>query len=93
MSIWIPLLVAVVTGLFALAGQAILAKSNNKELLTKLDKQSEISDQKLQAKIDVIDTKIETLSERVNAHNNLIDRMYHVEAAVTELQHNQQRGA
>ena len=93
MSIWIPVLVAVVTGLFALAGQAILAKSNTKELLTKLDKQSEISDQKLQAKIDVIDTKIETLSERVNAHNNLIDRMYHVEAAVTELQHNQQRGA
>ena len=93
MSIWIPVLVAVVTGLFALAGQAILAKSNTKELLTKLDKQSEISDQKLQAKIDVIDTKIETLSERVNAHNNLIDRMYHVEAAVTELQHNQRRGA
>lgn len=91
MSVWIPVIVAVVTGLFAVAGQKMIANSDKEKLYAKLDKQSELSDQKLQAKIDVIDTKIETLSERVDAHNKLVDRMYHVEAAVTELQHNAEK--
>ena len=92
MTVWIPLLVAVVTGAFALGGQALLAKSNNQkltqELFNRIDKQSELSDQKIQGQIDVIKTEIKTLSDRVQAHNNLIDRMYRVEADVQELKHN-----
>lgn len=92
MTVWIPLLVAVVTGAFALGGQALLAKSNNQkltqELFSRIDKQSELSDQKIQGQIDVIKTEIKTLSDRVQAHNNLIDRMYRVEADVQELKHN-----
>ena len=82
LSVWIPVIVAVVTGLLAVLGQKIISNSNTKELYAKLDKQSELADQKLQAKIDVIDTKIETLSDRVNAHNNLIDRMYKAESDI-----------
>ena len=95
MTVWIPLLVAVVTGAFALGGQALLAKSNNQkltqELFNRIDKQSELSDQKIQGQIDVIKTEIKTLSDRVQQHNNLIDRMYRVEAKVTELEHNAER--
>lgn len=93
MSVWIPVIVAVVTGGLAVLGQKIIANSDNEKLYSKLDKNSELSDQKIQGQIDVIKTEIKTLSDRVNKHNDLIDRMYHVEAAVTELQHNQQKGA
>ena len=92
MSVWIPVIVALVTGAAAVLGQKLISNASTKELYAKLDKQSELSDAKIQAKIDVLDTKIETLSNRVNAHNNLIDRMYHAEAAITELQHNAERG-
>ena len=91
MSMWIPVIVALVTGAAAVIGQKLISNASTKELYAKLDKQSEVADQKLQAKIDVIDTKIETLSERVNAHNQLIDRMYRVEADVQELKHKAER--
>lgn len=91
MSMWIPVIVAVVTGALAVLGQKIIANGNNKELYAKLDKQSEVSDQKIQGQIDVIKTEIKTLSDRVNKHNDLIDRMYHVEADVQELKHNAER--
>lgn len=86
MSVWIPVIVAVITGVLAVLGQKIISNSTTKELYAKLDKQSELADQKLQAKIDVIDTKIETLSARVNAHNQLIDRMYKAETNIQLLQ-------
>ena len=34
----------------------------------------------------ITDFKIEELTKKVNAHNNLIDRMYHVETRVTVLE-------
>lgn len=34
----------------------------------------------------IIDFKIEELTKKVNLHNNLIDRMYHVETRVTVLE-------
>lgn len=86
MSVWIPVIVAVVTGLLAVLGQKVIADAKNKELYAKLDKQSELDDQKLQAKIDVINTEIKTLSDRVNAHNKLIDRMYKAESDIKLLQ-------
>lgn len=90
MGIWIPLLVALVTAGAALIGQVYVAKSNNakltNELFNRLDKQSEVADQKLQAKIDVINTKIETLSDRVEKHNSIIDRTYKLEQDTAVLQ-------
>ena len=90
MSIWIPLLVALVTAGCGMLGQMYLGKSNNAKLATdlfaKIDKQSEVADQKLQAKIDVINTKIETLSDRVEKHNSIIDRTYKLEQDTAVLQ-------
>ena len=90
---WVAVITALIAGGCAVIGQAILAKSNNQkltqELFARIDKQSELNDEKLKGDIAVIKTEIKTLSDRVEKHNNLIDRMYHVEAAVTELQHQQ----
>ena len=35
--------------------------------------------QKTESKIDVIDVKIQTLSDRVEKHNNVIERVYQLE--------------
>ena len=43
MSVWIPVIVAVVTGLFAVLGQKMIANSDKEKLYAKLDKQSEES--------------------------------------------------
>jgi len=94
---WVAVITALIAGACAVLGQAILAKSNNQkltqDLFARIDKQSELNDEKLKGDIAVIKTEIKTLSDRVEKHNNLIERMYEVEGAVRELQHNQQRGA
>ena len=64
------IIVALITGACAVIAQAIIARQNTKELYTKLDKQSELADQKLDAKIQVMDTKIEELTREVRQHNN-----------------------
>lgn len=86
-SVWVAIISAAAT----LIGTIITVVITRNQTIAALDKKSELSDAKIQAKIDVIDTKIQTLSDRVQAHNNLVDRMYRVEAKVTELQHNAER--
>ena len=39
----------------------------------------------LQQKIAVLEVQIDTLSERVNKHNNVIERMYKCEQAIEDL--------
>lgn len=86
-SVW----VAIISAAASLIGTILTVILTNKQTIATLDKKSEISDEKIHGEIAVIKTEIKTLSDRVNVHNNLIDRMYHVEAAVTELQHNAER--
>lgn len=92
MAIWIPVIVAVVT----LIGTIITVRSGNEKTLQALKEQSTIDDLKLEAKLKefkaVTETKMDELTRKVEKHNNLIERMYQVEGAVKELQHNQQRG-
>lgn len=53
------------------------------DLFTKLDKQSEIADVKLQAKLEnyqaVTTEKIDELSKRVELHNKVVERTYRLE--------------
>lgn len=79
-AIW----VAVITGALAIVGNIIVVVLSNKN-------QQEVLEAKIKGEIAVIDTKIDTLTNRVNVHNNLIDRMYHVEADVQELKHKAER--
>ena len=77
-------IVALITGVCAVVGQLLISRSNAKELYSKLDKQSEISDAKLDAKLEryqaVTDTKIEELTREVRAHNGHAEKIALLEA-------------
>ena len=72
-------IVAIITGIFAVVGQLLIQKSSNKDLYAKLDKQSEVSDQKLDAKLEkyqaVTDEKISELTREVRLHNGHNERI------------------
>lgn len=72
-------IVAIITGAFALVGQLLIAKSNNEKLYAKLDKQSELADTQLNAKLEkwqaVTDTKIDELTREVRKHNSFAERL------------------
>lgn len=74
----------IITGVFSLLGQMLISHSASKDLYAKLDKQSEISDQKLDAKLEkyqgVTDEKISELTRAVNKHNNFAERIPVMEA-------------
>ena len=82
------IIVALITGGVGLIGTIITVLTSNRKTLTTLDKQSELSDQKIHGEIDVIKTEIKTLSDRVDRHNQMIDRVYSLEqkTAVQEQQ-------
>ena len=73
------IVVAVITGCFAVIAQIVVAGMTNQKLFAELDKRSELTDQKLEAKINqyaaVTDTKLEELTREVRQHNNFAQRM------------------
>ena len=73
------IIVALITGAAAVVANLIIARQSNRDLYAKLDKQSEVSDAKIQGEIDVIKADIRTLSNRVEAHNKLVERTYVLE--------------
>ena len=80
------IIVPIIAALITLAGTIITVVMGNRSTLAALDKKSEISDEKIHGEIAVIKTEIKTLSDRVNVHNNLIDRMYKAETDIKLLQ-------
>lgn len=86
MSVWIPVIVAVIT----LIGTIWTVSSGNKKTLAALDKQSSETDLKLEAKLNefkaVTETKMDALTKKVEVHNSLIDRMYKAESDIKLLQ-------
>ena len=93
---------ALITGGIALLGIIVtIVLSNIKrkeehtkfvnELLVKLDKQSELSDTKLEAKLDrtqaVTDTKIDELTREVRKHNNFAERIPVLEEQIKVANH------
>lgn len=73
------IIVALITGACAIVAQLIISRQSSKELYSKLDKQSELSDTKIQGEIDIIKNDIRALSNRVEAHNKLVERTYALE--------------
>lgn len=84
------IIVALITGAFAVIAQLIINRKSQSELYTKLDKSSELADAKLDAKLDryqgVIDTKIDELTREVREHNNFAKRVPVLEEKVTRLE-------
>lgn len=77
-------IVAIITGVFAVIGQLLISRSSTKDLYAKLDKQSEISDAKLDAKLEkyqaVTDEKIAELTREVRKHNGFAEKIPVMEA-------------
>lgn len=73
------IIVALITGACAVVAQLIISHSSAKELYAKLDKQSEVNDQKLDAKLEryqaVTDEKISELTREVRLHNGHQERI------------------
>lgn len=75
----------------SLIGTIITVWAANKHTLAELDKKSELSDAKIDAKLErhqaVTDTKIDELTRKVEKHNNMIERTYQLEGRMTEVEH------
>lgn len=84
-------IVAIVTAGLSLIGTIITVLVANRQTLSALDKKSELSDAKLEAKLKkhqaVTDTKIDELTRKVEKHNNIIERTYKLEGEMLEVQH------
>ena len=80
----------IITGVFSVIVQMIISHNASKDLYAKLDKQSEISDQKLDAKLEkyqaVTDEKISELTREVRKHNNFAERMPVLEEKISALE-------
>ena len=84
-------IVALVTGACAVVSQLLVAHYNNQKLFAELQKQSEITDTKLEGKLEtlsqVTDTKIAELTREVRQHNDFARRMPVIEEKVQQLEH------
>ena len=78
-SAYIAIIVALITGGLSLIGTIYAAKRQGDITLAKIQHQSEISDEKLTAKMDrnlaVTDTKIDELTREVRMHNDFARRV------------------
>lgn len=87
------IIVAIITGACALIGQLIINKQSQKDLYAKLDKESEIADAQLDAKLEkwqsVTDVKIEELTREVRLHNQFVTRVPVLEEKVANLERKQ----
>lgn len=75
MSDWIPVICSILT----LIGVVVSAIFSNRGMMAKLDKNSELADAHMEAKIEkyaaVTDTKIDELTREVREHNNFARRV------------------
>ena len=84
------IIVALITGACTIIVQLIISRKSSSDLIVRLDKQSELSDMRLDAKLEkhqaVTDTKLEELTREVREHNNFAKRMPVLEEKVKNLE-------
>lgn len=89
-AFWVAFISALTTGAAAVICQLIVQRNAAKELYAKLDKQSEMTDARIEAKLDthqaVTDTKIDELTREVREHNNFARRIPVLEEKVKNLE-------
>lgn len=80
------IMVAIITGAISLLGTIITVTMANKQTLATLSEQSKLADENINGKIKVIETKIDTLNQRVEKHNSMVERTYDLESRVSVLE-------
>lgn len=84
------IIVALVTGACAVISQLIISRASTKDLVTKIERQSEITDIQLDAKLEkhmaVVNTEIAELTREVREHNNFAKRMPVLEEKIAQLE-------
>jgi len=78
---------AIVTGVLAVVAEVIIAAINSRVMIEKLDKQSQIADERIKATQAVTDTKLDELTREVRAHNNFAQRMPVIEEQIKVANH------
>lgn len=81
------IVVAIVTAGISLLGTVITVLASSRQTIQTLDKKSELSDERIHGEINVIKAEIRTLSNRVEAHNKVVERTYALEGRMTEAEH------
>lgn len=81
----------IIVAALSLLGTVVTVWAANRHTLAELDKKSELSDAKIDAKLErhqaVTDTKIEELTRQVEKHNSMIERTYKLEGRMNEAEH------
>lgn len=84
------IIVAIITGGLALIGVIISSAIQSHSILHKLEQQSELSDAKLEAKIDqnqaVTNTRLDELTREVREHNSFATRIPTLEVRIDQLE-------
>lgn len=78
------IIVALITGAVAVIGDIIISAKNTRDLYAKLDKQSELADERIKGEIAVIRTEITDLRKTVEKHNSVIERTYRLETEMAK---------
>ena len=72
-------LVALITGGLTLIGTVVTVVVSHRQTIATLEKNSAVADEKIQGEINVLKADIRTLSNRVEAHNKVVERTYQLE--------------
>ena len=84
-------LVAMITGGISIVGTIITVLAANRQTLAQMDKKSELSDIRLDAKLEkhqaVTDTKLEELTREVRKHNDFASRVPVMEEQIRVANH------
>ena len=78
------IVVACITGGLAVIGQIIVSAKSTSDLYAKLDKQSEVADERLRGDIAVIKAEIANLRQTVEKHNHVVERTYDLEKKIAK---------
>ena len=78
---------ALITGACAIVAQMVISHNSTQKLYSELDKRMELSDKEIQGKMNVIDTKMENLTEKVEKHNSVMERTFRLEEQMKTANH------
>ncbi len=78
--------IAIATGILSLIGVIITSITNRKKISNDFQRSAELADARLESRIAVIDTRLNTLTDEVRKHNNFASRMPVLEEKVSTIE-------